>query len=345
MASKISRTMHQLFKPIINQVSDIIVITSANDGPDGKIDPRIVFVNPAFTRMTGYTAQEAKGRKAGFLQGAGTDHETCARIREALQARQPIRAQLINYAKDGRSYWLDLNIIPLADEPGAVTHFAAIERDVTAQKATETALRDLASTDELTGLANRRAFRAKLDREIARAIRYHQPLALIAVDLDHFKGVNDKYGHDVGDAVLVGFSEVARRILRQIDLLGRIGGEEFDIVAPETNLEGATQLARRLAHELRNSTFHCRDIKVGITASFGVTVLSGPAMLKRADKAMYAAKLAGRDRVHVSDGTSSSHVAAVATLRKRRTATPRKRLPISATARNCGQTTVRPAPR
>jgi diguanylate cyclase (GGDEF)-like protein len=214
---------------------------------------------------------------------------------------------LLNYAKNGRPYWLDMNIIPLADDTGAITHFAAIERDITAQKAAEDALSELASTDELTGLANRRTLRAALDREIARALRYHLPLALIAVDLDHFKQVNDGYGHDVGDAVLVGFSEVARRTLRQIDQIGRMGGEEFDILAPETNLEGATHLAERFAHELRHSKFRCRDIEVGITASFGITVLSGPndsadAMLRRADQAMYSAKRGGRDRVHVSDG-------------------------------------------
>jgi diguanylate cyclase (GGDEF)-like protein/PAS domain S-box-containing protein len=306
MAPKNPRSVNQLFKPIIEQVSDIIVITSAGEGPDGKIDPKIVFVNPAFTRMTGYTPHEVIGRSAGFLQGSGTDRAACARIRAALQARQPIRAQLLNYAKNGRPYWLDLNIIPLADETSAITHFAAIERDITAQKAAENALSDLASSDELTGMANRRTFRAELRREVARALRYSQPLALIAVDLDHFKRINDAHGHEVGDAVLIGFSEVARRTLRQIDLIGRIGGEEFDILAPDTNLEDAAHLAERLAHELRHSTFHCRDIEVGITASFGVTALSGPddsadAMLRRSDQAMYSAKLAGRDRVHISD--------------------------------------------
>src|SRR5271167_3683188 len=308
MTSKSPRSVHHLFKPIIDQVTDIIVIASVGEGRDGKVDPRIIFVNPVFIRLTGYTAQEAIGRKPGFLQGPDTDPEERTRIREALQARQPVRGQLLNYAKDGEPFWLDLNIIPLADKTGAITHFAAIERDITAQKATETKLSALASTDELTGLVNRRAFRAQLEREIMRALRYDQPVALIAVDLDHFKRVNDEHGHDAGDAVLVGFSQLMRRTVRQIDLIGRMGGEEFDILAPNTNLEAATHLAERVANKLRHMKFLCRDIEIGITASFGITALSGPrdtvdTILKRADQALYSAKLAGRDRIHVSHET------------------------------------------
>ena len=306
MASKSPKSVHRLFKPIIDRVSDMVVIAAVGESPDGKTDSRIIFVNPAFTHMTGYTAQEVIGRTPGFLQGPGTDPEERARIREAIQARRPVRGQLLNYAKDGRPYWVDLNIIPLTDETGTITHFAAIERDITAQKATEKQLSALAATDELTGLVNRRAFRAELGREIARALRYHRPLAIIAVDLDHFKRVNDEHGHEVGDAVLVGFSQVARRTLRQIDVICRMGGEEFDILAPNTNLEEARHLAERLREELRRSKFRCRDIEIGITASFGVTALSGPedsvdAILKRADQALYSAKQAGRDRVHLTD--------------------------------------------
>jgi diguanylate cyclase (GGDEF)-like protein/PAS domain S-box-containing protein len=278
-----------------------------NAGPDGAVDPRIIFVNPAFTRLTGYTAEEVIGRKPGFLQGPGTDPEARARVREAIHARRPVRGQLLNYAKDGRPYWLDMNIVPLSDESGAITHFVAIERDITAQKAAESELSGLASTDELTGLLNRRVFRAELGREIARALRYRQPLALVAVDLDHFKRINDEHGHDAGDAVLVGFAQLARRTVRQVDLICRMGGEEFDILLPNTILEGAVLLAERLAQELRQAKFRCGDAEIGVTASFGVATLSGPedtvdGILKRADQAMYAAKLAGRDRVCVAGG-------------------------------------------
>ena len=301
--------MRHLLEPIVDEISDIIIITTVNEHPDGKSDLEIVFVNPAFTRMTGYAAQEVIGRRPGFLQGPDTDPEERRRIGEALRARQPVRSQVLNYAKDGRPYWLDMKIIPLADETGIVTHFAAVERDITDQKATEKRLSTLAATDELTGLFNRRAFRSELGREIARSVRYLQPLSLVAVDLDHFKRVNDEHGHEAGDTVLVGFSKVAQRTFREIDLICRMGGEEFDILLPSTGLEGAACVAERLAQELRRSRFRWHEIEIGITASFGVTTLFGPedsadAMLRRADQALYAAKLAGRDRVHAESGNA-----------------------------------------
>jgi PAS domain S-box-containing protein len=136
-----------LLRKAVARVNDIVLITEAN--PIDPPGPRIVFVNEAFERLTGYTAQEAIGNTARILQGPKTDRAALARIRAALLQGQPVREELINYAKDGREFWLDLDIIPLGDEKAGFSHFIAVERDITSRKAAERALRD--SERELHG--------------------------------------------------------------------------------------------------------------------------------------------------------------------------------------------------
>jgi diguanylate cyclase (GGDEF)-like protein len=164
----------------------------------------------------------------------------------------------------------------------------------------------LAHTDTLTQIANRRELDETIAREVNRATRYHQPLSVIMFDLDHFKQVNDTYGHETGDTVLRESARVVQGLLRLPDLLGRWGGEEFLIVAPQTDCAQASELAERL----RQAIAACRlDHIGGITASFGVAQYqpqeSPEAWLKRADEALYAAKQGGRDQVATSTPTSS----------------------------------------
>lgn len=157
-----------------------------------------------------------------------------------------------------------------------------------------------ATTDPLTGIANRRRVEEELLRQVARARRYRQPFAAVLADLDHFKAVNDAYGHEVGDEVLVSAVARLRSATRETDLLGRWGGEEFVILAPQTSHEGACALAERCRVAL---TAHAQeDPRMRVTASFGVASLDVDAddarsLMRRVDLAMYAAKMEGRDRV------------------------------------------------
>jgi len=160
---------------------------------------------------------------------------------------------------------------------------------------------EMAHTDFLTGLSNRRQLYQLLGREMEYAARYGRPVSLILLDVDHFKSVNDAYGHDVGDVVLKEFAALIKRNLRGADHIGRWGGEEFLIVAPETDMDQAEQLARRLREILQE----IRLPRVGhLTASFGVaTFESGDSIeswIKRADEALYRAKQGGRDRVETA---------------------------------------------
>jgi len=169
-------------------------------------------------------------------------------------------------------------------------------------------LETLAATDSLTGALNRRALFEQLQREIERGRRYRHALAVIVFDVDHFKGVNDRWGHGAGDTVLRTVVEVALRILRNSDFLARYGGEEFVIVAPETDRAGALHLAERVRGALRSSEIAADGGVVRVTASFGVAYFdpgdTAEQILLRADRALYAAKAAGRDRVVEQDAAA-----------------------------------------
>lgn len=168
-----------------------------------------------------------------------------------------------------------------------------------------TELHQLAVTDPLTGLLNRRALFELLRREMARQQRYEYPLALIMIDIDHFKLVNDRHGHAAGDAVLQAVATTCASLLRSSDTIARYGGEEFVIVAPEADLASARQLAERLWTAVRLTDIPVGALSVHVTASFGVAMLQRDdrepePLLRRADEALYAAKAAGRDRVVVA---------------------------------------------
>jgi diguanylate cyclase (GGDEF)-like protein len=166
-------------------------------------------------------------------------------------------------------------------------------------------LHAIATTDVLTGLLTRRRFLEVGEDELERARRYGRPLSLIAIDLDHFKQVNDRYGHAAGDAVLAGVANVLREHTRQHDLVGRIGGEEIAVALPETGVETARLVAERIRMRVSTLTPTVDGVTIPVTASFGVAIaepsdISILDMLKRADQALYRAKARGRDRVEAA---------------------------------------------
>ena len=163
----------------------------------------------------------------------------------------------------------------------------------------------LAETDALTGLTNRRHFLELAGRELARSRRYGSPMSLVLVDLDHFKRVNDRHGHLAGDQVLTSAARALASGLREIDVIARHGGEEFAILLPETDVEGAREVAERTCRRLAETITVVDGDEIRITASMGVASTVGGAatlddLLGRADRAMYGAKRAGRDRVEVA---------------------------------------------
>ena len=293
------------FEQIVASANDVIIVTKAQ--PIDGAGPEIVYVNEAFTRLTGYTPGEALGKTPRILQGPRTDPGARQRIRDALTRGQPVRIEILNYSKTGQEYWLDLNIVPLRNDAGEITHFAAIERDLTQRKQEEAQLFQRATTDALTGIHNRGYFLERARNEFTRAARLGRPLAVIIFDIDQFKTINDTHGHEAGDKVLVRIVDTARSVLRQIDILGRIGGEEFALALPEARLAEALSAAERLRATIGRTPVTIGAKKLTVTASFGVSErrpadTTIEALLTRADRALYAAKAAGRNTVHSHSG-------------------------------------------
>ena len=165
-------------------------------------------------------------------------------------------------------------------------------------------LEEQATTDGMTGLLNKRTLMSEADRRIKIATRFKKPLSLLVVDIDHFKKVNDNYGHDVGDVVIKGMGDVLRRIKRDTDIVGRFGGEEFVIVCEQTDEEGAVNLAERIRRELRATTFQTELGPLSVTCSLGVAPFPAAGrdwetLFKATDEALYVSKRSGRDQVTV----------------------------------------------
>jgi diguanylate cyclase (GGDEF)-like protein/PAS domain S-box-containing protein len=294
------------FLQIAETANDIILVTTPDLDPPGPI---ITYVNPAFTRLTGYTAAEALGLSPRILQGQGTSRATLDNVRASLQAGRTAHEKILNFGKSGAPYWLDMHIVPLCDAQGKVTHFAAIERDVTLDKRRLDELEHLADRDTLTGIPNRRAFlramKSECDAADARGLSASnvKDPCLAFIDIDHFKRINDERGHVVGDAVLCGMADCLAENVRRLDILGRLGGEEFAVCMPAVALQDAKALAERLRCAVAGAAFNTPEGPVNITVSLGVARYSPgdtvAALVERADAAMYVAKRAGRNRVRV----------------------------------------------
>ncbi len=287
------------FQQLVDGARDVIVVTEAT--PLDEPGPRIVYVNDAFTRLTGYSAQEAIGRSPRFLQKQDlTDADTVHEVRRSLDMGEPFDGPILNFAKDGTPYWLDMHIFPLRDAGGHVTHFAAIERDVTARTLRELELRSAANTDPLTGLFNRRG----LDHRVRSAWDNSRGTtnSVILIDLDTFKEVNDENGHATGDEVLTCLANVLLESLRDTDYPIRLGGDEFALVLLDTDAPGASTMAQRVRSELTRTL--AASHLPPTTASIGIATGANTALtdtMYAADAALRTAKADGRDRIAVAD--------------------------------------------
>jgi diguanylate cyclase (GGDEF)-like protein/PAS domain S-box-containing protein len=271
-------------------------------------DAIITWVNPAFARLTGYTLEEAVGNNPSKLSKSGLQDDTVYQNMWAtLLAGQHWRGELINKHKNGSLYHEELNIAPVKNSTGEITHFIGIKEDITERKELEAQLQKLASTDPLTGLFNRRVFLEQLEQELAKVARLpNYSAVLLMLDLDFFKRINDTYGHATGDEMLKAFADITRNNSRTIDVPARLGGEEFAILLCGTNQNDAVTVAERLREQVAGIVFEHKMGLVRITVSIGGAALSVndtnvEAVLHRADAALYEAKDRGRNRTCWAD--------------------------------------------
>jgi len=264
-------------------------------------DATIIDVNPTYTTITGYTREEVLGRKLDVLHSGRDDSEFHKTLWKALHERGHWAGEVWNRRKNGQVYpeWLEINAV--RNEQGEVHRFIAQAADVSAKKNNEHHIWRLANYDKLTGLPNRSMFHERLEHEIRRAHRSAKKLALLFLDLDGFKEVNDSLGHDVGDLLL---QQVANRLascVRESDTIARLGGDEFIIILNDiTDMTVVGTVAQKIIDSLAMS-FVLRGHSVYVSASAGITLYpddgeTNEVLLKNADQAMYAAKREGRNR-------------------------------------------------
>lgn len=268
-------------------------------------EARIEYVNTAFVQGSGFSAADVLGQTPQMLKRGETSDEIPPALAQAIQDGTPWRGELRNRRKDGTLAWEDVAVAPVYDSSGAVAHFVAINSDITQRKEMESELRRLAVTDPLTGVANRRRLMEVGVLEMLRARRSGQGLCVMMLDIDHFKRINDTFGHPAGDAVIQAMSRVCTETVRTVDTVGRMGGEEFAVVLPETECAGALELADRLRERLEQfAVLRTEGEPIHFTVSIGVAqcVAETPdfaALLGLADQGLYRAKHGGRNRVAV----------------------------------------------
>ena len=284
----------RLLSAAVEQSVASIVITDAHAD--------IQFVNAGFTRSTGYTLEEAFGRNPRILKSGRTPPKTYEEMWAALSRGLPWKGELLNRRKNGEEYWELARISPIVDARGRTTHYLAVTEDITQRKAMEAELQRLATTDPLTGVANRRRFLEEMGQELARHRRFRRPAAFLLLDLDHFKQVNDTHGHAAGDLALRHLAQLAQTRLRRLDLFGRLGGEEFGILLPGTDEAGALAFAETFRSQVAHTPVQSAAGPITLTVSIGLTAFDPAdadpdAILARADEALYRAKEGGRNRV------------------------------------------------
>ncbi len=278
-----------------------IVITDTT----GKIE----YVNPRFVQLTGYGLDEAIGENPRILKTDITPSETHRQLWETILSGLEWRGEFVNRKKNGELYYEFALISPIIDSNGVVTHYLAVKEDITERKLAEekilllqAELREQAIRDPLTGLYNRRYLNEFMEHELARAAREQYSVCFVMIDIDHFKKINDAFGHDAGDLILQKLANQLQSQARVVDIICRYGGEEFLAILPNVTAEIAFQITQRWRQLFMGATLPLEFSRVKATISCGISEYPahgtvGSELITLADKAMYQAKANGRNQV------------------------------------------------
>lgn len=265
------------------------------------LDANIEYVNPAFSRMTGYSMEEALGQNPRILKAGDLPDELYKELWDTLLRGEEWRGEFHNKRKDGKLFWEMASISPIFDSDGKTTNFVAVKEDFTERKEMQDRLEQMAQFDMLTGLPNRRMFLDRLVQTVALAQRNGQRFALLFVDLDGFKLINDKHGHEAGDRVLKTVAARLSACVRISDTVGRIGGDEFTVILGSlTNHSDAGQVAEKILSAMKRPITLPEGGSDCIGASIGISVFpedaeDGNGLLVTADNAMYEVKRTGKN--------------------------------------------------
>jgi len=281
--------------------------TAFADAPIGLalvgLDGRFMRVNDALCELLRYSESELLSASFQEITHPDDLDDDVHQLQRLIAGEIERVAMSKRYlTKDGDEVWSNLSVSLVRDDQGRPAHFVSQIEDISERKRLEIALQHLADHDHLTELWNRRAFEQHLTRQIAQCRRHATPAALLIVDLDDFKAVNDTHGHAAGDALLLCVARALRARLRGEDCVARIGGDEFAVILPDATPGQAAHVARVLTEEIGRTRIRIDELDVGVTASVGVTCLgqdapSQPEAMAAADRAMYADKLTRKRRL------------------------------------------------
>ena len=303
---KLAEQRLQLSASVFSHAREGITITEA--------DGTIIDVNDAFTQITGFERNEALGKNPRIMNSGRQDKSFFVGMFAELAVKSHWHGEIWNRRKNGEIYPEMLTISAVRDAGGVLTHYVAMFFDITTIKEHQKQLEYIAHFDALTGLPNRVLLADRLKQAMVQAQRRGQLLAVAYLDLDGFKAINDKHGHDAGDQLLVAVTSQMKQSLREGDTLARLGGDEF--VAVLADLSDANDCASSLTRLLGAAAqpFHYEDARLRVSASLGVTffpqaeTMDADQLLRQADQAMYQAKVSGKNRYHVFDAAQDRTV-------------------------------------
>ncbi len=277
---------------VFDRAGEAIVITSA--------DARIITANEAFSKITGYSTQEVIGQTPAILRSGRHGTEFYATMWRSLKETSSWQGEIYNKRKNGEIYaeWLTINSV--LDEHGQVSNYVAIFSDISAIKSSQRKIEYMATHDELTGLPNRGLLMDRLKHGLSQARRQNHKLAVMFVDLDNFKVINDSLGHDIGDLLLKDAAGRLQQCVRDSDTLARLGGDEFVVLLVDIDLEEVNTVANRVVDYLGASFSICGH-SLYVSASIGISLYpddgeDSGTLLKNADTAMYRSKERGRNQ-------------------------------------------------
>ncbi|MDP3120433.1 MAG: EAL domain-containing protein [Sulfuricurvum sp.] len=278
----------------VEQSPNSIVITD--------LEGNIEYVNSAFTTITGYTKEDVLGKNPSILKSDQTPQSTYDDMWQHLIGGEIWHGELINRKKDQTTYIESATISPVKQSDGKITNYVAIKEDISEKKKSEAYIENLAHFDQLTGLPNRVMLNDRVTYLLGMAQRTHEPLAVMFLDLDHFKNINDSLGHTIGDQVLIEIANRIKATVRDEDTVSRLGGDEFIMLFPNTDSNAAMRIATKLIREISKISI-IEHNELTITPSIGIAIYPNDGenfetLLKNADTAMYKVKSDSRNNFH-----------------------------------------------
>lgn len=291
-----------LLKIALNSCSDSIVIT------DKKAN--VLWANPAFEDLTGYKLSEIEGKNHNeFIKSGLQSSEFYKEMWKKISKKQPWKGEIVNKRKDESLYYEELSITPILDYKNSIEYFIAVKQDITEKKHRQNEIEYFANYDFLTNLPNRRMFNSYFKKVLNSANEHNKYVALLFLDLDKFKILNDTKGHDYGDMLLKEFATRVKKSIRNIDFVARLGGDEFVIILDNLPFEliEAKKICEKIASKILETTkekFVLNDYEYFTTTSIGVYLFNDLSesmedIIKKSDEALYKVKLNGKNNYYI----------------------------------------------